>query len=126
MTNINDLADAIMDAMHEYTSEVEEAIPDLVDDTADAMVAQIRSTSPNRTGKYAKGWIARKLTESIRSKEGYSKLVCNPKRYYLSHLLEHGHAKRNGGRVSGKPHIRPACDKLLPEFVKKVEEVVKR
>ena len=126
MTNINDLTDAIMDAMHEYTSEVEEAIPDIVDDTADAMVAQIRSTSPNRTGKYAKGWTARKMTQSIRSKEGYTKLVCNPKRYYLSHLLEYGHAKRNGGRVSGKPHIRPACDKLLPELEKKIEDVVKR
>jgi hypothetical protein len=126
MTNINNLADAIMDAMLEYTEEVEEAIPDIVDGTADAMVKEISQTAPKRTGEYAKGWTSRKLGERTRSKEGYAKLVCNPKRYSIAHLVEYGHAKRVGGRVAGKPHIRPACDKLLPEFEKKIEEAVKR
>ena len=57
MTNINNLADAIMDAMLEYTEEVEEAIPDIVDSTADAMVREIRAIAPKRTGEYAKGWV---------------------------------------------------------------------
>lgn len=126
MTDIDGLADAIMDAMQEYTAEVEEAIPDIVDNAADAMVKEIRATAPKRTGKYAKGWTARQLGERARSKEGYAKLVCNPKRYAIAHLAEYGHAKRSGGRVAGKPHIRPACDKLLPEFEKKIEEAVKR
>ena len=126
MTDINGLADAIMDAMLEYTEELEEAIPDIVDDTADAMVKEIRASAPKRTGDYAKGWTSRKLGERTRSKEGYAKLVCNPKRYSIAHLVEYGHAKRGGGRVTGKPHIRPACDRLLPEFERKIEEAVKR
>ncbi|MEL7608854.1 MAG: HK97 gp10 family phage protein [Bacillota bacterium] len=126
MTDINGLTDAIMDAMLEYTGEVEEAIPEIVDSTADVMVKEIRAAAPKRSGKYAKGWTARQLGERTRSKEGYAKLVCNPKRYSIAHLVEYGHAKRNGGRVAGKPHIRPACDKLLPEFEKKIEEAVKR
>jgi len=126
MTDIDGLADAVMDAMLEYTAEVEEAIPEIVDSTAESMVKEIRSAAPKRSGEYAKGWTARQLGERSRSKEGYTKLVCNPKRYSIAHLVEYGHAKRNGGRTAGKPHIRPACDKLLPEFEKKVEEAVKR
>lgn len=126
MTDINGLADAIMDAMLEYTEEVEDTIPQIVDNTVDSLIIEIKNTAPKRTGLYAKDWTARKLGENTRTKEGYAKLVCNPKRYSIAHLLEYGHAKRNGGRVSGKPHIRPACDKLLPEFEKKIEEAVKR
>lgn len=126
MTDINNLADAIMDAMQEYTAEVEGAIPEIVDDTADTLVNQIRSNTPRRTGTYTKGWTSRKLGERTRSKEGYAKLVCNPKRYSLTHLLEHGHAKRSGGRVAGKPHIGPACDHVLPDFEKRIEEAVRR
>lgn len=126
MTDIDNMTDAIMDAMQQYTNEVEEAIPDIVDDTASTLVKEIRSTAPKRTGMYAKGWTSRKLGERTRSKEGYARLVCNPKRYSVAHLLEHGHAKRSGGRTTGKPHIGPACDKVLPEMEKKIERAVKR
>ncbi|MBT3320188.1 MAG: HK97 gp10 family phage protein [Clostridia bacterium] len=126
MTSINDLADDIMQAMQEYTAEVEEAIPEIVDDTASTLVKEIRSRAPKRTDKYAKGWTSRKLGERTRSKEGYARLVCNPKHYSRAHLLEHGHAKRGGGRTAGKLHIQPACDKVLPGLEKKIEEAVKR
>ena len=126
MTDINHLAEAITDAMHQYTNEVEEEIPDIVDDTARTLVKEIRSAAPKRTGKYAKGWTSRKLGERTRSKEGYARLVCNPKRYSVAHLLEHGHAKRGGGRTAGKPHIGPSCDKVLPKMEQEIEKAVKR
>ena len=43
----------------------------------------------------------------------------------LTHLLVHGHAKRNGGRTKSDPFLQNALNEVLPEYEKAVEEVLK-
>ena len=62
-------------------------------------------TDPERTGRYAKSWRTKTTKESSSALEI---TVYSPTRYMLAHLLEHGHAMRNGGRVAAKVHIAPA------------------
>ena len=51
-------------------------------------------------------------------------MVYSPKRYFLTHLLEHGHAKRNGGRVSAHPHIAPAEEVGEEKLMKDLEKAL--
>lgn len=105
---IDDLGSAIAQELREYRKEVKEDLFESVEEAADTCVATLRTTSPEDTGSYKKGWRKRKAFESdsdIRVQ------VHNATDYQLTHLLEDGYAKVNGGRVEGKPHIGPAAEK---------------
>src|SRR5690606_30840215 len=116
---VDDLAGEIVLAVRTYTEEVGAAIEEAVKETAQDLAAVLRETSPKDTGEYAKGWTARK--------EGPGRyVVYNKKKPQLTHLLEHGHAKSSGGRVEGIPHIKPAEDRYVPEFEKKVQQILER
>ena len=58
---------------------------------------EISSTAPRDTGAYAKSWAIKSVKETSDSLEV---VVHSKKRYRLTHLLEHGHAKRGGGNGS--------------------------
>lgn len=116
---VDELAGEIVLALQAYTEDVSEAIDQAARDTAKAMAKDLRETSPKDTGEYAKGWTHRKEAPG-------SYRVYNKKKPQLTHLLEHGHAKRGGGRVEGRPHIKPAQDRYVPEFEKKVQQILER
>ena len=73
---------------------------------------------PKRTGRYKKSWAVKKTAESSNS---LTMTVHSKDRYQIAHLLEHGHAKRGGGRVAGREHIAPAEEKGNRELVQKIE-----
>lgn len=111
------LADEIMHCLNEYTDEVIEALDKAEESLAEEGVQELKKTSPRKTGKYARSWTQKKFRTKhvIHSKKP---------RYRLTHLLEHGHAKRNGGRVAAITHIKPVEDKLMKEIPKKIKEAL--
>ena len=86
------------------------------------MKQDINSSAPVRTGKYARSWRAKTTKETSQSLEV---TVYSPTRYMLAHLLEHGHAKRNGGRVRAIPHIAPAEEHGEEELLQDIENALK-
>ena len=105
MTSIDNMAAEIMKGLTEYADLANESMKKAVKKTATEVKKEISANAPKDTGAYAKSWAVKKTKENSHSLE---MTVHSKNRYQLAHLLEKGHAKRGGGRVSGKPHIAPA------------------
>lgn len=119
MINARELSQAIASTLAEYNNEVTEALENKKEEIAQKTADKLKETSPEgATKRYKKGW----KVSDINGK----KIVHNKTDYQLTHLLEYGHAKRNGGRVSARPHIRQAEEEAIRDFTEGVEEVIRR
>ncbi len=105
MTYVDNMAMEIMKGLMEYAELADTEMKKAVRKTATAVKNDISSNAPKRTGRYKKSWAAKKVKENSHTLE---MTVHSKDRYQIAHLLEHGHAKRGGGRVAAIPHIAPA------------------
>ena len=103
--SVDGLAAAVMEQMEEYNDLAVKTMKTAVNRAGKTVRNEINSSAPVRSGRYAKSWTTKKTKESSTALEV---TVYSPSRYMLAHLLEHGHAKRGGGRVRAIPHISPA------------------
>ncbi len=120
--DINGLADAVINELKAYEGQVVVETKRAVEKTAEQCRKDIQSNAPQRSGKYAKSW-KKKLAYSSAKENRY---VVYSTRYQLTHLLEYGHEKwiygyYTGGRVSAKPHIRPAEAKAETNLINELK-----
>lgn len=119
---MKDLTIEIEKALREYTEEVEESIAQIIKEDVEAAVKELKDTSPKKTGEYARGWTSKKETTD----GGLKMTIYNKTKPQLTHLLEFGHAKRGGGRVSARPHIAPVEEKLIDKVTRDIEDAIIR
>lgn len=105
-----------------YAKEVTEEVKLIAAEIAEEARKRIRNASPKKTGKYKRGWEAKKVYEDANE----VRWEIHNKRYQLTHLLEHGHLTRNGLMVAPRVHIRPAELWAQKEFVKRVKKAVQK
>jgi hypothetical protein len=116
--SVDQMADAIAQSMSEYADLSNEVMKECVTETSKSVKKEIQENAPVRTGKYKKSWAARKEKENSNS---LTMVVHSRDRYQIAHLLEHGHAKRGGGRVAAIPHIAPVEQRGAEELVSRIE-----
>lgn len=117
-TSIGNMAAEIMEGLNEYAGLCTDTMKVAVNDTGKEVKKDIQAGAPVRTGKYKKSWTTKKVAENSNS---ITIVVHSKDRYQIAHLLEHGHAKRGGGRVNGTPHIAPAEEKGVESLKAKIE-----
>lgn len=115
---LEQLPDAINSILNEYKDEILNNIPEITERVGKAGVKALKSESQSKFNgnTYWKGWKA----TSERTRMGANVTIHNAKLPGLPHLLEHGHAKRNGGRVEGRTHIAPVEKKLITDYERKI------
>lgn len=119
---VEQLGDAISQELKLFDENVTNTIKKEAKNSARDLVKATKATAPvgHRKRHYRDSITSRKLSENYR---GVVYVWCvNGSDYRLSHLLEHGHATRNGGRVAGTHFIKNAADPILEDYIKKVEE----
>ena len=121
-TQVGDLAAAVSEALAEYRDAATQDVKKAVKSAGKTIKEEINASAPVRTGKYAASWKSRTTAEDS---QGIQVTVHSPTRYQIAHLLEHGHAMRNGGRVRAIPHIAPAEEIGVGQLMKDLEKALK-
>lgn len=117
---VDKLSQEISFILEDYAEEVRPALQKAISSVADRCLKRIRAESPRKTGAYAKGW----TKKAVNSDAGTGYIIYNKDKPWLAHLLEFGHAKKDGGRTKGIPHISPAVKEAGEELDRAIGEAL--
>lgn len=115
----DDLGKVIAAELQAYANKVSDEVKESAKAAAEFAESELKreGVSPKLTGDYKKGWRSQVTFENSQE---IRMTVFNKTNYQLTHLLEHGHAKRGGGRVEAKPHISPTEGKVETMFEREI------
>lgn len=120
---VDKLAEEVMNGLEEHAELTADVLKKEIQEAGKVAKQQISQTAPRKTGRYAKSWAVKKISETSNSLEV---TVHSKNRYMLTHLLENGHAKRGGGRVAAIPHIAPAEETAIQSLERNIERELGR
>lgn len=123
---IDELSSAINGVLDEYKEDVIKGVKKETKNAMKDLVKNTKATAPvgNRSKHYRDNISSKTLRET---RDGLIKVwYVRGSDYRLSHLLNDGHALRDGGRYPGTKFITKAVNHIIPFYVSKIEEVLKR
>lgn len=119
--NPNDLTLTISAMLSEYADDVIEDVKEAVDDVAKEAQKIVKSKAPVKTGKYKRSIKVRTSYESLTE---LRKTIYSNGNSGLTHLLENGHAKVNGGRTRAFPHWKYGDEYIKKELPKRIQKKI--
>lgn len=117
-----DFSDNVKDLLEHAKVSAQFKLDEAIQEVAKESVKKLRKASPGKD--YPKGWAVK--VEKGRFKVGAT-VYGKSGTYQLAHLLENGHALRNGKRSAPIVHIEPveqwAISEVQERFVEKMETI---
>lgn len=126
MIKPDQLTSEITKQLSGYADQLKADLDDVFETMATTALNEIRTASQNagfNDRRYSKGWA--KIVQLNKVTGIYHATIHNRKYYRLTHLLEKGHAKTNGGRTRAFPHIAPTQDKIDRLLVEEIEKAIR-
>ena len=112
-STVDTLAADVEKVLEKYVDECGKITSEAVKTAGNKGKQALNSAAASKFGgrKYQKSWKVK-----LEKKRLYTVATLYSSMPGLPHLLEHGHAKRNGGRVEGREHIFPVEQELIKAF----------
>ena len=121
--NITNLQEQVDELLNQYGKQCSEVVNEAVHEVSKEALKKLKKESPKRTGRYKKGWKVKKNDDKFAANDIlYGKEAST---YAIAHLLEHGHATRNGGRTEPIPHVKNVEEWAQKALVDTVEKKLK-
>lgn len=121
--NITNLQAQVESLLNQYGKQCSEVVNESVHEVSNEALKKLKKEAPKRTGRYKKGWKVKKNDDKFSANDIlYGKEAST---YAIAHLLEHGHATRNGGRTAPIPHVKNVEEWAQKALVDTVEKKLK-
>lgn len=119
----DDLANEISEIMESYAGEISGMLKEEVKNAGKLGVKVVKKHAQKKSGIYRRNLRLKRVFENSHA----IRLVIHADNgsWRVAHLLEKGHAKRNGGRVQGKPHFSVAEQEIADYLGRAVELKIK-
>ncbi|MBR5845510.1 MAG: HK97 gp10 family phage protein [Rikenellaceae bacterium] len=119
-----DLEQAIQQELTTYHRSLLARVNAAGEEAVKALVKKTKATAPRKSGAFRRA-ITYKVDENPATGDKRFTWGAKAPQHRLTHLLVHGHAKTDGGRVAGDPFLENALNEVLPAYEQAVEEAVK-
>lgn len=124
--DVSDISAEISKYLDKYVEDIHDQVVEVTEDLTQKAVEELKVKSPRGNRKGNAYWMGWESKIKIKGKQKYHRVIWNKTNYQLTHLLESGHATRNGGRTTAQPHIKPVEEKYQIEYVNQLKDKIRR
>ena len=122
---IEALTPEIEKAVKSYSKDVELAIVETLDKTADQILEYIKENAPRSS--YNHEHLADSfIKESFGEGANKTIVIYSKSKGHIVHLIELGFKHRSGKMVPARPFLRPAYEEFSPKMLEEIKKIIER